>query len=131
MDEGAIHQRILDARGGDPMNTMTYKGYIGQVTLDEEAGVFHGQVLNTRDIITFQGRTVKQLRKALKDSIEDYLAFCAERGEDPEKPLSGRFVLRINPDLHRAVAIAAAREGKSLNKWVAERLEQEVAGFGS
>ena len=113
------------------MNTMTYKGYIGQVTLDEEAGIIHGQVLNTRDIITFQGRTVKELRKALKDSIEDYLAFCAERGEDPDKPLSGKFVLRINPELHRAVAIAAAREGKSLNKWVAERLEQEVVGFGS
>ena len=75
------------------MNTMTYKGYIGQVTLDEEAAVFHGQVMNTRDVITFQGRTVKELRKALKDSIEDYLAFCAERGEDPDKPLSGKFVL--------------------------------------
>ncbi len=113
------------------MNTMTYKGYIGQVTLDEDAGVLHGQVLNTRDIITFQGRTVKELRKALKDSVEDYLAFCAERGEDPDKPLSGRFVLRIGPELHREVTIAAAREGKSLNKWVSERLEREVVELGS
>ena len=108
------------------MNTMTYKGYIGQVTLDEEAGVFHGRVVNTRDIITFQGRTVRELRKALKDSIEDYLEFCTKRGEDPDKPVSGRFVLRIDPELHREVTIAAVREGKSLNKWVAERLEREV-----
>ena len=113
------------------MNTMTYKGYIGQLTLDEEAGVFHGQVMNTRDVITFQGRTVKELRKALKDSIEDYLAFCAERGEDPDKPLSGKFVLRISPELHREATIAAAREGKSLNKWVAERMERQFAGPGS
>lgn len=110
------------------MNTMTYKGYIGQVTLDEDASVFHGQVMNTRDIITFQGRTVRELRKALRDSIEDYLDFCSERNEDPDKPLSGRFVLRIDPALHREVTIAAVREGKSLNKWVAERLEREVAG---
>jgi predicted HicB family RNase H-like nuclease len=105
---------------------MTYKGYIGQVTLDEDAGLFHGQVLNTRDIITFQGRNVKELRKALKDSIEDYLEYCRERGEDPDKPLSGKFVVRIDPELHREVTIAAVREGKSLNKWVAERLEREV-----
>lgn len=78
--------------------------------------------MNTRDVITFQGRTVKELQKALKDSIEDYLVFCAARGEDPDKPLSGKFVLRISPELHREVTIAAAREGKSLNKWVAERL---------
>lgn len=110
------------------MNTMTYKGYIGQVALDEAAGVFHGQIVNTRDIITFQGRTVRELRKALKDSIEDYLEFCRERGEDPDKPLSGRFVLRIDPELHREVTIAAVREGKSLNKWVAERLQREVHG---
>ena len=84
-------------------------------------------VVNTRDIITFQGRTVKELRKALKDSIEDYLEFCAERGENPDKPLSGRFVVRIDPELHREVTIAAVREGKSLNKWVAERLEREVS----
>ena len=122
----AISEGVSSAGGRDFMNTMTYKGYIGQVTLDEEAGVFHGQVMNARDIITFQGRTVRELRKALKDSIEDYLEFCRERGEDPDKHLSGRFVLRIDPELHREVTIAAVREGKSLNKWVAERLEREV-----
>jgi len=110
------------------MNTLTYKGYIGRVVLDEQAGVFHGRVLNTRDVITFEGRTVRQLRKALRDSVDDYLEFCAVRGEDPDKPLSGKFVLRISPELHREVSIAAVREGKSLNRWVAERLEREVSG---
>jgi predicted HicB family RNase H-like nuclease len=127
----ALDEGILDPGRSDPMNTMTYKGYIGQVTLDEEAAVFHGQVMNTRDVITFQGRTVRELRKALKDSVEDYLAFCAERGEDPDKPLSGKFVVRISPELHRKVTIAAVREGKSLNKWVAERLERPFIKPGS
>lgn len=113
------------------MNMIMYRGYIGQVTLDEEAGLLHGQVPNTRDVITFQGRSVRELHKALKHSVDDYIAFCAERGEDPDKPLSGRFVLRIDPALHREVTIAAAREGKSLNKWVAERLEREVVESGS
>ena len=109
---------------------LKYKGYAATVEFDEGAGVLLGEVLGTRDVITFQGRTVKELQKALKDSIEDYLAFCAARGEDPDKPLSGKFVLRISPELHREATIAAAREGKSLNKWVAERLERQLAGPG-
>jgi predicted HicB family RNase H-like nuclease len=106
---------------------LEYKGYVGQVTLDREAGLFHGEVLNTRDVITFQGTTVPKLEKALRDSIEDYLAFCSERGEKPEKPVSGRFVVRIPPDLHRAAIVAAAHENVSLNSWVKERIAQGAA----
>ena len=62
---------------------MDYKGYVGRVEYDDEAGIFHGEVINTRDVITFQGETVEELRKAFRDSVDDYLAFCAERGEEP------------------------------------------------
>ncbi len=65
---------------------MTYKGYEAVVRFDEDAGVFHGEVINTRDVITFQGRLVKRLKKAFKESVEDYLAFCEGRGEEPDKP---------------------------------------------
>ena len=65
---------------------MKYKGYEAVVRFDEAAGVFHGEVVNTRDVITFQGPSVERLRKALKESIEDYLAFCEGRGEEPDKP---------------------------------------------
>jgi predicted HicB family RNase H-like nuclease len=68
---------------------MTYKGYQATVDLDEEAGVFHGEVINTGDVITFQGASVKELKRAFEDSVEDYLDFCASRGEDPEKPFYG------------------------------------------
>jgi predicted HicB family RNase H-like nuclease len=94
------------------------------VEYDEEAEALHGEVTNTRDVITFQGRSVEQLKQALADSVEDYLAFCRERGEEPEKPYSGQFVVRVEASLHRAVAAAAKRAGASLNKSVAATLER-------
>jgi len=100
-----------------------YKGYIGQVEFDDEANIFHGEVINLRDVVTFQGATVHELRKAFHDSVDDYLAFCAERGEAPEKPYSGRFVVRVEPELHKAVAMHAKVEHKSLNAWVHDTLE--------
>ena len=102
---------------------MDYKGYIGNVNFDDEANIFHGEVINLRDIVTFQGETVKQLRKAFRDSVDDYLEFCKERGESPEKPYSGKFMVRVEPKLHKAVAMHAKIEHKSLNAWVHDTLE--------
>ncbi|MEX2286324.1 MAG: type II toxin-antitoxin system HicB family antitoxin [Planctomycetaceae bacterium] len=109
---------------------MEYKGYIGKVEFDDEAGVFHGEVVNTRDVITFQGDSVPRLKKAFQDSVDDYLAFCAERGEAPDKPFSGQFVTRIPPELHRKLNLAASLSGKSLNAWVSEQLQTAVARAG-
>jgi predicted HicB family RNase H-like nuclease len=103
---------------------MEYKGYVGRVEFDDEAGLFHGEVVNTRDVITFQGAAVEELRRAFHESVDDYLAFCRERGEEPEKPYSGQFVTRVSPDLHRKISMAASLSGKSLNAWVAEQLER-------
>ena len=101
---------------------MTYKGYEAVIEFDEEAGIFHGEVINTRDVITFQGTSVPELKAAFKDSVEDYLEFCHERGEKPEKPFSGTFTVRIPPDLHRHIVLEAKRRGKSLNAYVIDRL---------
>jgi predicted HicB family RNase H-like nuclease len=105
---------------------MEYKGYIGKVEIDEEAGILHGEVINIRDVVTFEGRTVEEMQQAFRDSIEDYLDFCAQRGEDPEKPFSGKFVIRLPAELHRKVYIKAKLEDKSLNSWVTEVLEAAV-----
>lgn len=105
---------------------MEYKDYFGRVEFDPAAGVFHGEVINTRDVITFQGQSVRELNKAFRDSVDDYLAFCKSRGEDPDKPFSGQFVTRITPELHRQVNAAAALAGTSLNAWVAARLQKGV-----
>jgi predicted HicB family RNase H-like nuclease len=71
------------------MFMLNYKGYIGQVEFDDEADIFHGDIINTQAVITFQGTTVSEIKAAFIDSVEDYLTFCAELGEKPEKPFSG------------------------------------------
>ncbi len=97
---------------------MEHKGYFAEVEFDDHAKIFHGEVINLRDVITFEGETVKELTQAFQDSVDDYLAFCAKRGEDPEKPYSGKFVVRVEPALHKNIAVEARKEGKSLNVWV-------------
>ena len=101
---------------------LKYKGYTGQVEYDDEALIFHGEVLDTRDVITFQGSNVEEIEKAFRDSIDDYLEFCKTRKEEPDKPFSGKFVLRLPPELHHKLYIKASRSGKSLNKWVVDKL---------
>ncbi len=97
---------------------MEYKGYFAKVEYDDDAGIFHGEVINLRDVITFEGETVNGLKEAFKASVDDYLAFCAERGEAPEKPYSGKFVVRLEPELHKNISIQARKNGKSLNVWI-------------
>jgi predicted HicB family RNase H-like nuclease len=109
---------------------MEYKGYIGRVEFDDEASLFHGEVINTRDVITFQGESVAELKSAFHESVDDYLEFCAERGEEPDKPYSGQFVARVSPELHRRASLAASLAGKSLNAWVAEQLQSAVGRSG-
>jgi len=114
---------------------MTYKGYRGLVHFDDEAEIFHGEVTGVRDVVTFQGRTVDELKTAFHESIDDYLEFCASRGEEADKPFSGRFLLRVDPSLHRRLAELSVEDGESLNNWIISRLEslagasQVIAGI--
>ncbi|WP_174714063.1 type II toxin-antitoxin system HicB family antitoxin [Candidatus Viridilinea mediisalina] len=103
---------------------LQYKGYTGRVELDDEAGIFHGEVLDLRDVVTFQGKSVEELIQAFRDSIDDYLDFCTERGEEPNKPFTGRLMLRLSPELHRKAYVRAQREGKSLNQWISDKLAE-------
>ena len=105
---------------------LKYKGYTGRAEFDDEAGIFHGEVLDLRDVVTFQGKSVDELEQAFRDSVDDYLEFCEERGEEPNKPFSGRFMLRLAPELHRRLYSLSKREGKSLNQWINERLERSL-----
>ncbi len=105
---------------------MKYKGYFGEVTYDSEAKIFHGEVVGLRDIITFQGTSVKELEKAFHDSVNDYLNWCKERGEEPERSFSGTFNLRISPELHAKLVVQAKTQGLSLNSYVTETLKRAV-----
>ncbi len=106
---------------------MKYKGYTGHVEYDDEAKIFHGEVLGIKDVVTFQGTNVAEIEKAFKDSVDDYLAFCHERGEEPDRPFSGKFNLRIPPDLHAKLSIAAQIKGESLNNYITTMLQRFVA----
>jgi len=104
---------------------MNYKGYTGYAEYDDSARVFHGEVSDTRDVITFQGTTVEEIEEAFRESVDDYLEFCEQRGEPPDRPFSGRLMMvRLPPDLHRRLFILARREGKSLNQLIAEQLSK-------
>jgi predicted HicB family RNase H-like nuclease len=103
---------------------LEYKGYIG--TIEAEDGVFFGRVTGLRDVITFEGTTFAEVEQAFRDSIDDYLAFCAQCGEPADRPYSGRIPLRVSPETHRRAALRAQAEGLSLNQWIARRIESAV-----
>jgi predicted HicB family RNase H-like nuclease len=105
---------------------MNYKGYNGKVEYDDEAGVFYGDVIGLRDVVTFKGASVKELQKSFRESIDDYLIFCKRMGKTPDVPASGKLILRMPPELHSRAAVIAKSEGKSLNSWVAEAVKEKM-----
>ncbi len=105
-------------------SVMMYKGYTGRVEIDLDAEILFGRVIDITDVITFQGKTVDEARQAFNDSVDDYLAFCDERGEEPERPFSGKILFRTSPERHRRIFIAANLQGKSVNAWLDEVLSE-------
>ncbi|HYN82085.1 MAG TPA: type II toxin-antitoxin system HicB family antitoxin [Gemmatimonadaceae bacterium] len=99
------------------MATLEYKGYVARIETDEDSESFHGRVLNISDVVNFKGRSMAELKREFAKSMEEYFSFCREEGDEPEQPFSGKFVLRIDPAVHRAIAQAADRDGLSINKW--------------
>jgi predicted HicB family RNase H-like nuclease len=106
-----------------------YKGYLGIVEYDADAKLFHGDIINTRDVITFQGTTALEIEQAFKDSIDDYLAWCREEGAEPEKPYSGKFNVRLPPELHKELAIKAKKLKMSINNFVEKAIADEIAAI--
>ena len=105
------------------MNTMTYNGYTARVEYDERDELFVGRVLGIRAMISFHGSTVAQLRRRFEAAVRDYLADCKEQRLRPEKPVSGKVLLRLPPEVHGAALVAAQVAGKSLNQWATEVLQ--------
>lgn len=103
-------------------NAMTYKGYVGTVEYSEEDACLFGRIAGIRDIISYEGESVAEIRTAFEDAVDDYLKHCAETGKEPNKPYSGKFVLRIDPSLHARLAVKAQAQGMSLNQYAADVL---------
>ena len=105
------------------MNAMNHQGYTARIDFDERDNLFVGRVLGLRAMISFHGETVAELHQAFETAIEDFLHDCKAQGIKPEKPASGKLMLRIPPEVHGAALIAAQASGKSLNQWATEVLQ--------
>ena len=101
-----------------------YKGYVADIWYEEDDAAFHGIVHGIRDTVHFEGRSSEELNQAFHDSVDDYLAFCANRGEEPQKPYSGKLALRTTPEIHALLSKAAASDGKSINQWISDTLAE-------
>ena len=103
-------------------NLMRYKGYTGTVEYSEEDGCLFGRLAGIDDIISYEGESVSEMRRAFQNAVDDYLSDCAATGKQPDKPYSGKFVLRLDPELHARLAMRAREAGKSLNQYAVEAL---------
>ena len=108
-------------------DVMTYKGYIGSVRYSEEDDVFHGRLEAVNDLIMFEGTSVKELKKAFHEAVDDYIETCMNMGIEPQKPFKGIINVKILSELHRKSATKAAMMGVSLNQFVKKALEEKVA----
>jgi len=102
--------------------TLRYKGYHGSLEFSVEDDCLHGRLQDINGIITYEGNTVKEVKAAFKDSVDDYLAYCKETGKEPNKPYSGKVMFRIDPAVHAKAALAAQLKGVSLNQWAEDVL---------
>ena len=109
------------------MNTMTVEGYHAKIEYDPELDQFRGEILGLNGGADFYGRNPKELRAEFKKSLHTFLAVCEEKGIEPRRHYSGKFNLRISPDLHERLAIVAQAEGKSINTLAQEALQKIVA----
>lgn len=106
---------------------MTYKGYTARVDFDERDDVFVGRILGIRSIVSFHGQTVAELRTEFEKAVDDYVDECKSLGVKPERPASGKLLLRVPPDVHGKALVLAQAAGKSLNQWATEVLQDAVA----
>ncbi len=104
------------------MNTMSYRGYTARMEFDPDDKIIVGRVLDIDDIITFHGTSVAEFESALCSAVDRYIAACEQLGQAPDKPASGKMMLRVDPAVHAAAVKASARSGQSLNKWAEQVL---------
>ena len=108
------------------LNAMKYRGYIARIDFDPVVNVFAGRVLGMRESISFHGASVQELHEDFSFAVDHYLAECGRAGITPERPASGKLLLRLPADVHTGAIVAAAATGKSLNQWLAEVIGRAV-----
>lgn len=104
------------------MKPMSYKGYAARIEYSDEDACLVGRIAGIQDIITFHGESVDEIRSEFQNAVDFYLQTCAQRGEKPNKPYSGKLLLRLSPEVHAAIATSAEVSGQSINQWAANAL---------
>lgn len=107
-------------------DVIKYKGFLGSVHFDTDDEVFHGKIEGIPDLVTFEGQSVEELKKAFQDAVEDYLALCKEVGKEPVKSCKGSFNVRIPARLHIEAVMVATELGMTLNELVKTAIEKKV-----
>ena len=105
-------------------DVMNYKGYFGSVHFDDEELILHGKIEFVRALVTYEATDTKGLRKAFEDSVDDYLETCHRQGIEPETPFKGSLNVRLGPELHRRVALAAEQHHSTINKFIIHTLSR-------
>jgi predicted HicB family RNase H-like nuclease len=111
------------------MNVMSYRDYSARIEYSDEDGCFVGHLAGIRDIVGFHGESVSELKVAFEEAVDDYLATCKKLQRSPQRPYSGKVMLRIDPGVHAKAAMLAEAEGKSLNTWAQEVLQRAVSSY--
>lgn len=106
------------------MSTMTYKGYAARIEYSDEDGCFIGHIAGIKDVVGFHAESAKELRAAFEDAVNDYLKTCDKLGRAPQKPYSGKLMLRVPPEVHARATMMAEAHGMSLNQWAADVLSK-------
>ena len=104
------------------MSTMNYKGYVTRIEYSDEDGCFIGHIAGIRDVVGFHAMPVTEVRAAFEESVGDCLATCEKAGRAPQKPYSGKLMLRVSPEVHTRAAMVAEAHGMSINQWAADVL---------
>ena len=108
------------------MKQLNYKGYTGSIEYSRDDDLFFGKVLGIQSLISYEGKTGKELEKDFQEAIDDYLETCKLNGSTPEKAFKGNFNVRISPQLHYKAALLAMEENMSLNNFVAESIRDKI-----
>ena len=106
------------------MSTMTYKGYAAKIEYSDDDDSFVGHIAGIKDVIGFHADSVKELRRAFEEAVDDYLVTCEKVGRAPQRPYSGKLMLRIPPEIHARAAMMAEAHGMSINQWAADVLSK-------
>ncbi len=111
------------------MNTLKYKDFIGSVAFSEADGVFFGKIEGIDGLVNFEGESVTELTEAFHEAVDDYLAYCKEEGIEPHKSYSGSLNVRLTPDIHSRIALLAKQMGVSINAFIRNAVEKQIAAM--